>query len=725
MRMAALLWPSVTVLVASGAGDAAVAALLALAAGLAPALGVPHEEMLQDTFKSIVVSFGALLAALLFFWVRLSRPADLRWHALLALPLGLMAYALASMAWSHSYLAGVEAVRWFVFSLLLFLALNTFTRERLAWLALGVHAGAAIASLWAVLQFWFDWHFFPQGPRPSSTFINRNFFAEFAVCTLPFGFMLLARARTTRRIALLASTCGLVVLAVLMTGTRSALIALGLLALLLPLAAWRLRHALAFSEWDAGQRGLAVFVLLFTTLGLGALETGSAAIEQEGRGLTALQRATNRAASIRPDDTSLGLRVQMWQATLRMIADRPVTGVGAGAWENEVPRYQAEGSPLETDYYVHNEYLQLLAEYGLVGGVFLVLLAAYGVSAAWRTACTMRMMRSDDEEAAWRAVLLFALLALAVVSAIGFPWRLASTGALFALCLGALAASDVRLGRWRVAGLIAWSRGRSSMALLAVSACLVLATWVTVQAAQSERKLVRAARIATSLSRMGMANDPRAAPARAEMLRLVREGIAINPHYRKITPMVADDLARWGDWRNAVWIWESVLASRPNVVGIMTNVSRGYSELGEPQRAMEWLARARLLQPKAAPVRSLEVVLLSRAGQLGEALAVAEGSLDEGIFDRDLVNAAFVLAWRAGNHALALRAMEIKLARWPDERLASYLQLGRFYDEALGDENQALQAFGKSVALAAPQQRAWVREQVPLGYRERLGLQSP
>jgi O-antigen ligase len=58
---AALALPAET----AGVGTAAIFALMMF---LAPALGVPHEEMLQDTLKSIVVSFATLGAALLFFW---------------------------------------------------------------------------------------------------------------------------------------------------------------------------------------------------------------------------------------------------------------------------------------------------------------------------------------------------------------------------------------------------------------------------------------------------------------------------------------------------------------------------------------------------------------------------------------------------------------------------------------------------------------------------------
>ena len=91
------------------------------------------------------------------------------------------------------YQAGVEAVRWFVFALIGWLTLNTLSRERLPLLALCVHVGAVIASGWAAWQFWGNLDLFPQGPQPASTFVNRNFFAEYAVCTLPFSAWLLAR----------------------------------------------------------------------------------------------------------------------------------------------------------------------------------------------------------------------------------------------------------------------------------------------------------------------------------------------------------------------------------------------------------------------------------------------------------------------------------------------------------------------------------------------------
>ena len=705
-----------------GRGDR-TAVLLALAVFLAPALGVPNEEMLQDTLKSIVVAFGALGAGLLWFWDQRGRSEPLRWHAVMWLPLLLMAYALGSMAWSHSYLAGVETIRWFIFSLLLWLGLNTLSRERLPMLAGAIHGGAVIASLWAALQFWTDFHFFPQGPNPASTFVNRNFFAEFVVCTLPFGALLLARARSRGWIATLSVTTGFVIVSILMTGTRSALAAMWLqLLVVLPVIAWRYRKQFAFSRWDSSRRAIAIGLLLVTVVGLGLIPSGNPKIQEELRGTNALERGLSRTGSISLGDPSLGVRMVMWRATARMIKARPLSGVGAGAWENDIPLYQDVGSQLETDYYVHNEFLQLVAEDGLVGWLFLLLLGAGLVAAGWRT--VRDKTPEGQAEAPFRALLLCSLLALLIVSNVGFPWRMAATGALFAICLSALAASDDRIG-YRgpfAASGVRWRPVFSQAGVLASLVALALAAYITQQAARSEQKIVRATKLALSISASGDPRNPKWDRRKAELLGLIREGIDINRHYRKITPMVADELARWGDWRNATWIWESVLSSRPYIVVIMSNIARGYASMGNPGKALEYLERAKKIQPGAPAVRSLEVILLSRTGREAEALALARVAIQTNTADYDLLNATFTLAWRSADFALARKAMELRIAGWPDSRALGYLQLGNM--EAMGQHlpEQALQSFRQALELTAPEVRKGLQAQIPPEYWGQLGL---
>lgn len=695
-----------------------VAAILALMMFVAPAAGVPVEEMVQDTLKSAIVAFAVLLAALVFFWSRRGQAGTLRWHAGLALPLVLMAYALGSMGWAHAYLGGVEAIRWFVFALLMALALNTFTRERLPLLAWGIAAGAAVASLWAVLQFLFDFSLFPQGPHPASTFVNRNFFAEFAVCALPFVAILLARARRSTTVALLSLIGGTVILAVCMTGARAALAAMWLqLIVLFPYFAWRCRSRLALKDWPLATRLVSVAILAGIVAGLGVVPTADKVLAAEGRGITAIERAFKRTASIAPGDSSLSIRKVMWRATGRMIAANPATGVGAGAWEVFIPLYQAEGSQLETDFYVHNEFLQLVAEYGLVGGLFLVGLFAWMAQAAWRT-----WKEGDAEEVAWRAVLLTSLAALFIVSNVGFAWRLAATGAIFALGLGALAASDLRLAGppRRIGGELAWRPSFSLAASAVVVAAIGLAAHITWLAATAERELVGASRIAITISEQPDPANPRWNAAKGEMLGLLRDGVRINPHYRKLTPIAADELARWGDWRDAIWVWESVLSSRPFIVAILTNVTRGYLAVGEPLRAAEYLERAKHLQPTARAVRSAEVLLYARTGQDAKALEIGRQALAQGVYDYDMANAVFVIGRRNGDFAVAEKAMRVRLAGWDVQRVQGYVQLGEMLDRDMHEADKAADAYAQALVLTPPSRRAALWAQLPATLRSRI-----
>lgn len=701
--------------------------ILALMMFMAPALGVPHEEMLQDTLKSIVMAFGMLGAALLLFWQQRNRRDALRWHAVIWIPLAWMLYALGSMVWSHTYLAGVEAIRWFIFSGLVWLCLNTLSRERVGTLLLGIHCGAFVAALWAALQFWINFSYFPQGPNPASTFVNRNFIAEFLACTLAASFYLLLMARSSLSRLALSVTMAFNVMVILMTGTRSALFALAVSVPVLALIAWLYRRQFFALHWKKSQTAVVVVAFAVTVLGLGMLPTGNPKLLEEhrleARGMTAIERSFARAKSaVQTQEYTAGsfsVRLVMWKATLNIIQKRPWSGVGAGAWEVDIPLYQAEGSQLETDYYVHNEILQLLAEYGVVGWLTLLALLAYLSVSAWRT---LRLLGTPQEpEAPVRAIALATLLAFMVVSNAGFPWRLASTGVIFALMLGLLAASDARLAiqGWHAAGRLPWRPGLSQTAAVVTMLCLALAAFITQKAAESESKLVRAVKYSMGVSQSGDPNNPKFDKTKREILELVKQGTDINPHYRKVTPMVADEFAKWGDWSNATWIWETVISSRPYVVAILTNIARGYAQLGDSNKALNYLERAEKIQPKAPSVRSLKVVLWSRIGKEPEALALARSSLAEGIYDHDLVNAAHVLAVRAQDWSMALKALDLKAKNWPAFKADSLVKQGAIY-LTMKDMPAALDKYRQALQAAGPKDQAAIWQQIPAPLHEQL-----
>ena len=128
--------------------------------------------------------------------------------------------------------------------------------------------------------------------------------------------------------------------------------------------------------------------------------------------------------------TGMGGRREIWDTTLAMIRDFPLTGVGVGAYARAASVYQP---PHDFSFnHAHNEYLQILSE----GGVVLALLVAVAVGAGAATA--IRRIRADRTLAYWiRAGALSGALAIAVQSVWETGLRMPANAVLFALCCAA------------------------------------------------------------------------------------------------------------------------------------------------------------------------------------------------------------------------------------------------------------------------------------------------
>jgi O-antigen ligase len=107
-------------------------------------------------------------------------------------------------------------------------------------------------------------------------------------------------------------------------------------------------------------------------------------------------------------------RVQAAQAALRLVERRPLTGTGPG--QATLYWVDPDGRTL-TAHYVHNEYLQVLAELGTIGLVLLVLLLAGMARMVWRGRDLV------GSPATWAGVVA-GLSALAVHSGLDFLWHL-------------------------------------------------------------------------------------------------------------------------------------------------------------------------------------------------------------------------------------------------------------------------------------------------------------
>jgi cytochrome c-type biogenesis protein CcmH/NrfG len=224
-----------------------------------------------------------------------------------------------------------------------------------------------------------------------------------------------------------------------------------------------------------------------------------------------------------------------------------------------------------------------------------------------------------------------------------------------------------------------------------------------------------------TISQSGMPNDPHWDIAKSEMLTLINEGIVINPHYRKLTPIVADNLATWGDWKNATWIWESVLDSRPNVVAMLANVVRGNIQAKDFAKAQGYLNRALKIQPTALSLAPLQVMIWSQTGKPLEAVARARELLLAGVIEPDLVRTAYFLGMRNHDPSLAILALELRIKTWPNQAVDGWLKLGDIYDSPEAkDERKAVASYHNAISATLPQHKAAILAMIPPTYRDKV-----
>lgn len=129
----------------------------------------------------------------------------------------------------------------------------------------------------------------------------------------------------------------------------------------------------------------------------------------------------------------LGLagRIALWRDSMAMIRDFPLFGVGLGGWPSLFPHYRS--APWFPLIYreAHNDYVQLLAETGLVG----VVLVLWIVVPILRTLIRARR-RVPAEDWLLLAALISAIPVMAIHESVEFCFRIPANAFLFTLLVG-------------------------------------------------------------------------------------------------------------------------------------------------------------------------------------------------------------------------------------------------------------------------------------------------
>lgn len=283
----------------------------------------------------------------------------------------LAAYAAMGIPWaSVPYVARWEALRWVCLLGAAFAWTQMGGRaHRWKWVLGVLLMAAALDSLYALIQEVNGssrvlWAARPEqyGLRASGTYLCPNHFADFIALLFPLALVLVFLPEAGFPLRLMAIYFLAVSTPVLYwTQSRSGWLGLvgglGVVGLLL---AWRKSRAWLLMA-------LVALPLLAAAFGWTAWKTLPAVRERFGQVLAD------------PDKAS-GIRLQMWRDAPAMFRDRPVFGFGGGSYVWAYPPYQRHVKQHLTWDFVHNEYIQLLLEYGMVG---LALALAGLLACAW------------------------------------------------------------------------------------------------------------------------------------------------------------------------------------------------------------------------------------------------------------------------------------------------------------------------------------------------------
>ena len=257
------------------------------------------------------------------------------------------------------------------FALLFSLLLSVLDRRsRIVGVAWALFVFAAALSLFGIVQqlsgtrdiYWFR-------PSPVETlfgpFVNKNHFAGLMELLLPMGIGFLvtgAVARDRKFLVLFAAVViGLAVALSRSRGGAAALVAAIVFLVVMALATSR-RAQRSRSVSFAVARAVGA-VALVGAIGLGVVWLGSDAVVDSFASLPA------DAAAV--DATS---RRGIWNATLALAADHPVTGAGLGAYGTAIVAYWPS-SEYATLLQAHNDHLQVVADAGIAGAVLGILFA--------------------------------------------------------------------------------------------------------------------------------------------------------------------------------------------------------------------------------------------------------------------------------------------------------------------------------------------------------------
>jgi O-antigen ligase len=384
----------------------------------------------------------ALIMVVMFLWglrVVLTRETRLRWPPLCWPVLAFALYAIARYLTADiEYVARFEVIQTLLYAFL-FLAIvnNLSSRECPQFVAFALVILAAGVSCYAVWQFMTHsnrvWNeISPYPGRASGTFISPNNLSCFLEMTMPMAlaFLLAGRVKPLTRVWLCYALLTMVVaLGVTFSRGGWAAAGVGILAVLGVLLCHRKHRLAAFIVLVALSAGVALFVTSYLSHTISYIQRAES-LDVEGK-------------------IYIGDRAGLWRAAEKMWRDHFWFGVGPAHYDYRFRQYNVDNIEARPDR-AHNDYLNLLADWGTIGGIIVVagiLTFGFGLARTWKAVSPdeRELGRGMSNRFAFYVGASAALLALAVHSFIDFNLHIPANALIGVVFLAFLA------GQWRFA----------------------------------------------------------------------------------------------------------------------------------------------------------------------------------------------------------------------------------------------------------------------------------
>lgn len=349
------------------------------------------------------------------------READFQWHMFdvyrasttgIGGPPPVAAVFLATVALTH--LAGILFVDHLCASFTLSdeSSARRLRRDVLAPLVLSAMAAGVVAVYQGTVDlFWLSDHHWPHDGRAAGGLIDGDATGALLGFVVVLPWIWLSR-RSVWRVALAAAASSVALVALWMTGSRSALIAALLSA---TLSFWSVVRV------HASKRA----VVLALLLAVGVASTGVAVLNRQSTGpvariKTTLEDARHGNWQQFVEDQFFNRGAAVGSASVLMFKQHPITGVGLGSFYQLFPDYafyltgNRQGFDNAQSWYRH-----LLAEFGLLGSIgWIWFTVSFGLL-LWRT-------RGAGEDAFRSGLIKAAIWSIAIVSHVAMPTQVTS-----------------------------------------------------------------------------------------------------------------------------------------------------------------------------------------------------------------------------------------------------------------------------------------------------------